>query len=63
MHWYLLLESTNPDNGEEVQAYYQNILDDLLDELENHSRNVYDSLMSAIELRQRLLNLSAYIKE
>jgi hypothetical protein len=33
MHWYLLLESSNTDNVEEVQNFYGEILDDLKENL------------------------------
>ena len=62
MHWYLLLESSNTDNAEEVRAFYTEILEELKENLNESCSEIFDSLESAIALRTRLLALSTHIK-
>jgi len=62
MHWYLLLESSNTDNVEEVQKFYGEILEELKDNLQETCPDIYDSLESAVAFRTRLLDLSTHIK-
>jgi hypothetical protein len=62
MHWYLLLESSNTDNAEEVRAFYTEILEELKDNLNETCPEIFNSLQSAIALRARLLALSTHIK-
>lgn len=63
LHWYLELERNNTDNSEEMRAHFQAVYDELMDSLEEDCPAVYASLTSAIQLRERLLALSNYIKD
>lgn len=60
--WHLQLEACNEENEVEVRNYFTEVFEDLKTELEAESPTVYQDIMSAVELRDKLLAASNYVK-
>ena len=62
LYWSFKLESENDSNQEEVQKFFTESLEELMERGEEESPDHADDILSAVQLRAKLLALSNFLK-
>ena len=63
MHWHLELERNNETNEPKTKAFYNEMWEELMEELERDNPVVYESIKDGRFLRERMHDISVWLKE
>lgn len=62
IHWHLHCEQNNNDNPEKVRNYFKKIYTEFMETGERVAPEFINDVKSALELRNKVITLSGYIK-
>jgi len=63
LHWHLELERNNETNEPNTKAFYNEMWNELMEELERVSPVVHDGIRDGRFLRERMHDISIWLKE
>ena len=63
LHWHLELERNNDSNEPKLKNFYNEMWDDLMKSLEDHSPVVWRAITEGREFKDKMHGVSVFVKE